>query len=81
MEKKTLNRFAKTIIKALPLRLVPLDLALRGVQWVGAVLAQGLFFRDWRLETFGRPQFFKHQVNLNRWISEPWQGGPWPGPG
>jgi SAM-dependent methyltransferase len=44
---------------------------LRVSQRVTSALAGGLFFREWRLQAYGRPQFFKHQINLCRWPSEP----------
>lgn len=52
-------------------RSLPLDSLLfvsqRFSDWVSALLA----LRDWRLQVTGRPQFFKHEVNLSRWRFEP----------
>jgi SAM-dependent methyltransferase len=42
-------------------------------QRVSAVLARALVFREWHCEAYGRPQFFKHQVNLSRWANDPSQ--------
>jgi len=35
------------------------------------MISKVLFFRDWVLESQGRPQFFKHQINIGRWPIEP----------
>jgi SAM-dependent methyltransferase len=50
---------------------LPFDPILMWFQHATGVLAGLLFTRDWRLEAFGRPQFFKHQINLSRWADEP----------
>ena len=34
-------------------------------------MAGALYLRDWLLEARGRPQFFKHQINLGRWPLQP----------
>jgi len=53
------------------LRLVPLDALLFLSQRMGKRIASILTFRDWRLEAYGRPQFFKHEINLSLWRFEP----------
>jgi SAM-dependent methyltransferase len=55
----------------LPLQVLPLDIAVRSAQGLASHLARLLFIRDWQLEARGRPQFFKHSVNLSRWPFEP----------
>ena len=69
MIKSLLRRVATN----LPIRLVPLDGALRISQRIAASLAGLFFIKDWQLEANGRPQFFKHQMNLARWAFEPWR--------
>ena len=44
------------------LRLVPLDAFLLLSQRMGKRIASILMFRDWRLQAYGRPQFFKHEI-------------------
>ena len=58
-------------IAGYPLRWLPLDFALRASQRVSAWFARLLFIRDWQLEARGRPQFYKHSVNLARWPFDP----------
>jgi len=53
------------------LRLVPLDAFLFLSQRMGKRIASILMFRDWRLQAYGRPQFFKHEINLSLWRFEP----------
>jgi SAM-dependent methyltransferase len=53
------------------LRTVPLDPVLLFTQYLGFLSAALIFFRDWRLQAYGWPQFFKHQINLSRWRFEP----------
>jgi SAM-dependent methyltransferase len=67
----SLRRLLLAASRALPLRLVPLDAILRFSQRATSALAGLLFLRDWRLQSHGRPQFFKHQINLSRWSFEP----------
>jgi SAM-dependent methyltransferase len=55
----------------LPLRWLPLDFAVRTSQRMTSFFARLLFVRDWQLEARGRPQFFKHAMNLARWPFEP----------
>jgi SAM-dependent methyltransferase len=55
----------------LPLRWLPLDFGLRASQRMAALFARLLFIRDWQLEVRGRPQFFKHAVNLAQWPFDP----------
>lgn len=50
---------------------LPLDALLMWFQRVAGWWAGVIFARDWRLQAFGRPQFFKHQINLSRWTIEP----------
>src|SRR3989442_13652216 len=65
-----LKRYLKRIIGG-ALRLVPLDVLLLLSQRTGKRIASILMFRDWWLEAYDRPQFFKHQINLSRWRFEP----------
>jgi len=53
------------------LRFVPLDALLFLSQRIGKSIASILTFRDWRLEAYGRPLFFKHEINLSLWRFEP----------
>jgi SAM-dependent methyltransferase len=55
----------------LPVRLIPIESMLRLSQRTSSILAGALFLRDWQLQVDGRPQFFKHQINLCRWPTEP----------
>jgi SAM-dependent methyltransferase len=57
--------------KFMPFSLVPLDGMLRVLQRMSATLAKCIFLRDWKMEVRGRPQFFKHQIDLSQWPSEP----------
>jgi SAM-dependent methyltransferase len=57
--------------RVLPLRLIPLDGLLRLSQRTTSAMAGALYVRDWLLEARGRPQFFKHQINLGRWPLQP----------
>jgi hypothetical protein len=65
------QRLLRGVAAILPLRLLPVDALLRGCQWLSARVAGLLFLRDWQLEAQGRPQFFKHEINLSRWPREP----------
>jgi SAM-dependent methyltransferase len=65
------KNLARRIAALLPLRFVPLDFALRASQRMVALFARLLFIRDWQLEARGRPQFFKHAVNLAHWPFDP----------
>ena len=65
-----LKRYLKRIIGG-ALRLVPLDVLLLLSQRTGKRIASILMFRDWWLEAYGRPQFFKHEINLSLWRFEP----------
>lgn len=71
MSGRGLKQFIGTVVRKLPLRFLPIDSALTVSQRISAGLAALLFQRDWRLEARGRPQFFKHQINLSRWLWEP----------
>jgi SAM-dependent methyltransferase len=68
---RALKKLLARVSRLAPLRLVPLESMLRLSQRVTSALAAALFIRDWRLQVYGRPQFFKHQINLGRWASEP----------
>jgi SAM-dependent methyltransferase len=59
--------------KWMPLRALPLETLMSLSQRVSSVLARALVFRDWHCEAYGRPQYFKHQVNLSRWANDPSQ--------
>jgi SAM-dependent methyltransferase len=68
---KSLRSLAVRVARFVPWRVLPLDSLLRLSQRMGAGFARLLQLRDWQLEARGRPQFFKHQVNLGRWPYEP----------
>jgi SAM-dependent methyltransferase len=57
--------------KWMPFGLVPLDEMLRASQRISAAVARCIFLRDWKMQVRGRPQFFKHQIDISRWPSEP----------
>jgi SAM-dependent methyltransferase len=61
----------RRVARWLPLRWLPLDSAVRASQRMAALFARLLFIRDWQLETRGRPQFFKHAMNLAHWPFDP----------
>jgi SAM-dependent methyltransferase len=63
--------FLRRVSRWLPLRFLPLDLAVRASQRSAALFARLLFIRDWQLEARGRPQFFKHAMNLAHWPFDP----------
>jgi len=69
--KKKIKKFVLKILSLVPIRFIPLDLFLRVSQWITSAIAHLLFIRDWQLEANGRPQFFKHTINLARWPFEP----------
>jgi SAM-dependent methyltransferase len=52
-------------------RVLPLDAALLWSQKLGSICAKLVFFRDWRLQVRGWPQFYKHDLNLALWRFEP----------
>ena len=53
------------------MRLLPLDSLLLLSQRISSLISSLLFLRDWHLQASGRPQFFKHEINLSRWRFEP----------
>jgi SAM-dependent methyltransferase len=61
------------LAKRLPFNGLPLDAMLWLSQRATSTLAGLVQFRDWTLQAQGRPQFFKHYINLGRWASEPAQ--------
>jgi SAM-dependent methyltransferase len=65
-----LKRFLKRCLVG-TLRFVPLDALLFLSQQIGRRIASILLLRDWRLEAYGRPQFFKHEINMSLWRFEP----------
>jgi SAM-dependent methyltransferase len=69
--KKNLKKFILSILSLVPIRFIPLDLFLWLSQRITSAIAYLLFIRDWQLEANGRPQFFKHRINLARWPFEP----------
>jgi SAM-dependent methyltransferase len=70
---KTLKTVIMRASKLVPLGIVPLDGMLRLSSRVSAAVARWVFLRDWRMEVRGRPQFFKHQIDLSRWPLEPYR--------
>ncbi len=71
MSHSVLRRALLGAARVLPLRLVPLDSLLRACQRATYAVAGALYLRDWLLEARGRPQFFKHLINLGRWPLQP----------
>jgi SAM-dependent methyltransferase len=71
--RKSLKTLIMRASKLLPLGIVPLDGMLRLSSRVSAAVARWVFLRDWRMEVRGRPQFFKHQIDLSRWPLEPFR--------
>ncbi len=69
--KSSVRAHLRRLAAFVPLGWLPLDGMLRLAQRVAAGLAGLVFLRDWQLEARGRPQFFKHQINLSRWSFEP----------
>jgi SAM-dependent methyltransferase len=68
---RNLKKFILSILSLVPIRFIPLDLFLWLSQRITSAIAYLLFIRDWQLEANGRPQFFKHRINLARWPFEP----------
>lgn len=66
-----IKKFFLSFLSILPTRFIPLDSLLWLSHRVTSALAGLLFIRDWQLEANGRPQFFKHRINLARWPFEP----------
>jgi SAM-dependent methyltransferase len=50
---------------------IPLDFLILFSQRITWIFARLLLLKDWHHETRGRPQFFKHNVNLVCWPFEP----------
>jgi len=48
-----------------------LDPTLLFSQYLSSLGATLILIRDWPLQAYGWPQFFKHQINLCRWRFEP----------
>jgi SAM-dependent methyltransferase len=65
-----LKRVIKSAAVAV-LRRAPLDGLLAGINALESRLAGLILFRDWSLLAYGRPQFFKHRIDLARWDAEP----------
>jgi hypothetical protein len=57
MLKKKIKGILRFISNKLPMKFVPLDGLLWLLGWLTAKVASLLFFRDWILESQGRPQF------------------------
>jgi SAM-dependent methyltransferase len=69
--KQKIKKFLRNSAIKLPLSILPLDSILWFSGRLTAITSKVLFFRDWILESQGRPQFFKHQINIGRWPLEP----------
>lgn len=65
------NRALRSTLRLVPSWLMPLDLLLRGAMRVTSAISRGIFVLDWRVEVRGRPQFFKHQIDICCWPFEP----------
>ena len=68
---RVLKSLLVRISKLLPLGIIPLDGVLALSQRLGSAVARCIYVRDWRMEVRGRPQFFKHKIDLCRWPIEP----------
>lgn len=71
MQKKKIKKILRYISNKLPMRFIPLDGLLWLLVWLTAKMASLILFRDWILESQGRPQFFKHKINIGLWALEP----------
>jgi SAM-dependent methyltransferase len=71
--KQKIKNVIRYSIRKMPIWIFPLDSIFWFSQRVTAVIAKILYFRDWQLESQGRPQFFKHQINIGRWPVEPYR--------
>ena len=71
MRKKKIKKILRYISNKLPMRFIPLDGLLWLLVWLTAKMASLILFRDWILESQGRPQFFKHKINIGLWALEP----------
>lgn len=72
----TINDFIKKIVKkflVFILIAIPLDWVLHFSQYISSAIAKIIFFRDWHMLAYGRPKFFKHQINLSHWRFEPFR--------
>jgi SAM-dependent methyltransferase len=68
--RSSVRRFARVTAGTVG-RFLPIDLALQAGFSGVAFLARLAMIRDWTLQARGRPQFFKHRVNIARWHHEP----------
>lgn len=66
-----IKKFIRKLSRLLPFRFIPLDSTFWVSSRVNSALAGFLFFFEWQLEVNGRPQFFKHRINVARWSFEP----------
>jgi SAM-dependent methyltransferase len=71
---KSFKPLTHSKIGQLFLNAIPLDFLVRYSQRMTWIFARLLLLKDWHHETRGRPQFFKHNVNLACWPfdSERW---------
>lgn len=71
---RNIKKFFRSFLSLLPTRFIPLDFLLWLSQRITSAISYLLFIRDWQLEANGRPQFFKHRINLARWpfVSSRW---------
>jgi SAM-dependent methyltransferase len=71
--KSVIKRAGLALARWAPISIVPLDGLLRLSQRGMSVAAGLVRFRDWALQARGRPQFYKHYINLGRWAEDPTQ--------
>jgi hypothetical protein len=63
-----LKKFIKAFLRYI-LYFVPVDLILNISLKLFMFIAKISYFKSWNLEANGRPQFFKHRINLALWIN------------
>lgn len=63
-----LKKFIKAFLRYI-LYFVPVDLILNISLKLFMFIAKISYFKSWNLEANGRPQFFKHRINLAQWIN------------
>ena len=62
------KKFIKAFLRYI-LYFVPVDLILNISLKIFMFIAKISYFKSWNLEANGRPQFFKHRINLAQWIN------------
>jgi SAM-dependent methyltransferase len=67
-----LKKIIKAILRVF-FKAIHIDIFFRFCQRSSRLVAKLVFFRDWDLMAYGRPQFFNHQLNLYLWLKDPKQ--------